>query len=118
MKKAFSLLTISWAILFYSCTLDGTNWDVDAYAPVAETTMDLTNMIGADNIQTNGDSSLWLNVDMDAYTFQIDTLTELPNLTNYYVYSSPFPGPSTITAGASLPPITIPIDLSSTQIEL
>jgi hypothetical protein len=116
MKKAFSLLTISWAILFYSCTTKGTNWDVDAYAPVAETTMDLTNMIGNDNLQTYGDSSLWLNVDVNAYTFQLDTLTQLPDLSTPYSYTSPIS--FSFPAGNSLAPFEIPINLSATGTEL
>lgn len=118
MKKAFFVILISWATLFYSCTTKGTNWDVDAYAPVVETTMDLTNMIGADNVQINGDSSMWLNVDVNAFTFELDTLAQLPNLEILYTYTWPLPTPGTITAGISLPPFEIPIDLSGSDFEL
>ncbi len=118
MKKTFFVILISWATLFYSCTTEGTNWDVDAYAPVVETSMDLTNMIGAGNLQTNSDSSLWLNVDVNAFTFQLDSLAQLPNLEILYTYVWPFSTPGTITAGITLPAFEIPIDLSGSNFEL
>jgi len=118
MKRTFFVILVSWATLFYSCTTNGTNWDVDAYAPVVETTMDLTNMIGADNVQVNGDSSMWLNVDVNAFTFELDTLAQLPNLEILYTYAWPFTTPGTLTAGITLPTFEIPIDLSGSNFEL
>jgi hypothetical protein len=84
MKKAFEGLFIIWAFLLTACTTKGTSWDIDAYAPVAETTLDLTKLIGDENIQTNGDSSLWLNIDANAYEFSIDSLSNFPS------FSAPF----------------------------
>jgi hypothetical protein len=117
MKKVSKLLSIIWALLLVSCTTKGTSWDVDAYAPVAETTMDITNMVGSSNLQINGDSSIWLNVDAPVYTFDLDSITEFPTFNAPFSYIWSYPT-VTIASGTSLPPIDIPIDLSSTGIEL
>lgn len=117
MKKVSQFLSIIWALLLVSCTTNGTSWDVDAYAPVAETTMDITNMVGAENVQINGDSSIWINVDADVYTFDLDTMTEFPSFDAPYSYIWTLPAVN-IPGGATLPPFDIPIDLSGTGIEL
>lgn len=117
MKKVSKLLSIIWALLLVSCTTEGTSWDVDAYAPVAETTMDITNIVGSSNLQINGDSSIWINVDAPVYTFDLDSMTEFPTFDAPFSYVWTYPT-VTIASGASLPPFDLPIDLSSTGIEL
>jgi hypothetical protein len=117
MKKAFEGLFIIWAFLLTACTTKGTSWDIDAYAPVAETTLDLTKLIGDENIQTNGDSSLWLNIDANAYEFSIDSLSNFPSFSAPFSYVWIYPTIN-ISGGAVLPPFYTPIDLSSTGLEL
>lgn len=117
MKKILSLQLIIWAILLSACTTKGTSWDVDAYAPVAETTMDLTNIIGDQNVQALSDSALWLNIDATAYTFDLDSLAQFPTFEAPFVYVWPSFG-VTVPAGSSLPPIESPIDLAATGFEL
>jgi hypothetical protein len=117
MKKIFPLQLIIWAVLLNACTTKGTSWDVDAYAPVVETSLDITKMIGEDNLQVNNDSSIWINVDVNAYTFDLDSITEFPTFETPFTYVWTL-APVSINGGTTLPPIVTPIDLSSTGIDL
>jgi hypothetical protein len=117
MKKVANLLLIIWAVLLVGCTTKGTNWDIEGYAPVVETTMDLTNLIGNENVQANNDSSLWLNVDANAYNFDLDTLTSFPSFEAPFSFIWTYPTIN-VAGGTTLPPFDTPIDLSSTGIDL
>ncbi len=116
MKKVISLLLVNWALLFIGCTTQGTSWDVDAYAPVVETTLDVTKLFGDENILVNGDSSVWLNINADAFTFNLDTATEFPQFTAPFAFLSPFT--TTLAPGTPIPTQEIPIDLAATGVEL
>jgi len=117
MKNFAKLLLISWAAILAGCTTKGTNWDIDAYAPVAETTLDLTKLIGDNNIQSMTDSALWLNVDADVFTFSIDTLADFSSFSNVYDYSWPY-FTTSIPGGTALTPINIPITFANSSVSL
>ncbi len=117
MKKVSKLLLIIWAFLLIGCTTQGTSWDIDAYAPVAETTMDLSNLIGDQNLQVQSDSAVWLNIDETVFSFEVDTLTQFPTFATPYSFL--WPGvPTTLPAGTAIPTQEIPISLLNTGIEL
>src|SRR5687767_15798236 len=104
-------------LIFYSCTLDGTNWDVNATAPVVETRLDLSNLIGDENLSIATDSSVNIAVDVPLYTFDFDTLSNLPVAKSVYAFTWPYPT-VTLSAGAGIPGVESSLDLDNNGIKL
>ncbi len=100
-----------------SCSVDGTNWDVDATAPVVETKLDLTNLIGSDNLSVAPDSAINVAVDVPLYTFSFDTISNLPSQKTVYTYTWIYPT-ITLPGGAVLPGNTSDLDLTGTDFKL
>ena len=100
-----------------SCSVDGTNWDVNATAPVIETRLDLTNLIGTDNLSISNDSAINIAVDVPLYTFNFDTLSNLPLAKSVYAYVWTLPNVS-LPGGAGIPGLTSSLDLTGTDIQL
>lgn len=100
-----------------SCTTQGTNWDVDAYAPVAETTLDLSKLVGDNNMVVAGDSSVWLNIDESIYTFDMDTIKNIPSMVSPYEFVWTL-GDYTMPAGTAIPTQAIPITMEMGDIKL
>src|SRR5687767_10927137 len=116
MKKTFLVCGLV-ATFLLSCTIDGTNWDMDVTAPVVETKLDLTNLIGADNLSIDPDSAVNVAVDAALYTFSFDTLTNLPTGTNVYTYV--WAGPNvTLPSGVSLLGQTSSLEMDYNTIRL
>jgi hypothetical protein len=99
------------------CSVDGTNWDVEGTAPVVETRLDLTNLIGADNLSTNPDSAINIAIDVPLYTLNVDTLSNLPLAKSVYGYVWTYPT-LTLPGGAGIPGLTSSLDLTGTDIRL
>lgn len=117
MKKVISFLLLNWAILLIGCTTQGTSWDVDGYAPVVETTLDLNKLFGDENIQVNGDSSVWINATVDAFTFNLDTATEFPSFVTPFEFLWAFT-PFVFPPNTNIPTQVVPIDLATTMVTL
>lgn len=97
-------------LLLSSCSVDGTNWDMDVTAPVVETRLDLTNLIGQENLDIASDSAVSIAVDAPFFTLSLDTLTNLPPATASYSYVWAYPNIN-MPGGASLPGQTSSIEM-------
>lgn len=117
MIRKLSYLLFGISLTLASCSIDGTNWDVDATAPVVETRLDLTNLIGEDNLSIGTDSSVNIAVDVPLYTFSFDTLSNLPLAKSVYAYTWTFPS-VTLPGGAGIPGLTSSLDMTGTDIRL
>jgi hypothetical protein len=116
MRQARSFILIPFLML-YSCTLDGTNWDVNATAPVVETRLDLTNLVGDENLSIAPDSAVNIAVDIPLYTFDFDTLSNLPVAKSVYAFTWPYPTVN-LSAGAGIPGVESSLDLDNNGIKL
>lgn len=116
MSKKLSLIFCATLILV-SCSVDGTNWDVDATAPVVETKLDLSNLIGDENLSIAGDSAVNIAVDAPLYTFDLDTLSNLSLAKSVYSYLWTYPT-VTLPGGAGIPGLTSSLDITGTDIRL
>ncbi len=101
----------------FSCSVDGTNWDIDASAPVIETRLDLTKLIGNEHLAMGTDSAVNIAVDVPLYTFSFDTLSNLPLAKSVYAYVWTYPTVN-LTAGAGLPGSETSLDLNNNGIKL
>ena len=99
-----ALLTIS----FHSCTLSGTSWDLDGTGPVMETTFNLSQAIGDENLAYQPDSAVFINFNDTVYTIDLDSLAQVPDTTYLYTFKWTLPNFS-IPPGTTLPPIPIKI---------
>jgi len=115
--KKLSLTLIIFITTLISCSVDGTNWDVDATAPVVETKLDLTNLIGDENLSIGTDSSVNIAIDAPLYTFNIDTLSNLSLAKSVYAYVWTYPT-VTLPGGAGIPGLTSSLDITGTDIRL
>jgi hypothetical protein len=114
--RTFILIT-SLTLILYSCTVDGTNWDVNATAPVVETKLDLSNLIGDDNLSISTDSSVNIAIDVPLYTFNFDTLEHLPLAKSVFSYIWTYPTVN-LSAGAGIPGLESSLDLDNNGITL
>lgn len=117
MKRNLLIPTVLFPLILFSCSVDGTNWDVDATAPVVETKLDLTHLIGANNLAIGTDSAVNIAVDVPLYTFSFDTLSNLPLAKSVYSYLWPYPT-VTLPAGTGLPGVETSLDLNNNGIKL
>jgi hypothetical protein len=86
----------------YSCSIDGTSWDIDGLAPVVETTFTLQDAIGNTVLQENPDSALILNYQDTLSLFDLDSLIAIPD--TMYAYDIKWTLPNfTIPPGSTLP---------------
>lgn len=100
-----------------SCNISGTNWDIDGVAPVMETTLDFTKMVGQENLDVAPDSALTLHFTDTVYRFELDTLSKLP-ITDVV---NPFYWPwNTIEVppGTALPTQTFVVSLDLNDVQL
>jgi len=117
MKRNPFISIIILALILFSCKVDGTNWDVDATAPVIETKLDLTNLIGANNLNMGADSAVNIAVDVPLYTFSFDTLSNLPLAKSVYAFTWTYPTVN-LSAGVGFPGIETSLDLNNSGIKL
>jgi len=110
--KKLSLPVIACSLLaaLSSCKLDP-NWDVDALAPVAQTTLTPANIIPVGEVQAAPDGKLTYIYDNTVYTVPLDSLFRIPDTTYTYGFSAPIaftvqPGfPATVYDGYISPNI-------------
>lgn len=109
MRKIFNIsitAVASWIIT--SCTFIGTNWDIDGMGPVIETTFDLSQAIGDENLAYQPDSAVFINFNDTVYTIDLDSLAAVPD--TFYLYNILWTFPNfTIQPGTALPAIPIKI---------
>ncbi len=117
MIRKLSFIFCGICTVLLSCSVDGTNWDIDATAPVIETRLDLSNLIGDDNLSIDPDSAVNISVDVPFYTFSLDTLTNLPPATASFAYIWLYP-PVTLPGGATLPGVSSSIDMDYNSVRL
>lgn len=116
MKKTF-IIYFGLILSLISCSVKGTNWDVDVNAPVVETKLDLSNLIGNNNLSIASDSAVNIAVDVPLYTFKFDTLSSLPLAKNIYAYIWTLPT-LTLAGGTTLPGLPSTLDINNTGIKL
>lgn len=75
-------LLFVFAMLGYSCSMNGPEWDVDILAPGAETTLDIANLVGSEYISTGQQGELYLDFEQTVYDFNLDTLTNIKNVSS------------------------------------
>lgn len=89
MKKLY-LLPLAIAIgCFTSCKLDP-NWDVEALAPLAQTTLTPANLIGDSNLVVQPGGDLLLDFETEVFDFPVDSILRLPDSTYLYSFTAPF----------------------------
>lgn len=112
------LLLITYILfLNYSCTTNGTNWDVDLIAPIAEANLTLNNMVGQDNLDIATDSSVKLHINTPVYTFNLDTVQNVPPFNYVYNYVWTF-GSVSISPGFTMPNIGFDVNVGLNDIKL
>lgn len=97
-------------IVLAGCSVNGTNWDMDVTAPVIETRLDLTNLIGEENLDIATDSAVSIAIDAPFFTLSLDTLTNLPPAKASYSYIWTYPSIN-LPGGALLPGQSSTIDM-------
>jgi len=71
-----------------SCKLDP-NWDVDALAPIAQTTLTPGNLMGDSNLIVQPGGDLVLDYETNVFDFPVDSLLRIPDSTYAYSFNSP-----------------------------
>jgi hypothetical protein len=115
--KNLGIILVAFITSLVSCSVDGTNWDVDATAPVVETRLDLSNLIGDDNLSIGTDSAVNIAIDAPLYTFNLDTLSHLSLAKSVYAFVWTYPT-VTLPGGAGIPGLTSSLDMTGTDIRL
>lgn len=87
LKKIFFVLTLSQ--LLWSCKFDQPEWDVDALAPIAKTTLTVSNMIGDTLVAANPGGDLRFHYDGVVYKLPIDTLLMIPDTGFNFAFITP-----------------------------
>lgn len=109
-KSIIYWMLIFWVSLFLSCTISGTSWDLDATGPVIETTFDLSQAIGIENLAFQPDSAVYINFNDTVYTIDLDTLAVVPDTSYLFDFKWTLP---TFTIGTNvgftLPPFPVKI---------
>lgn len=92
MKKIYILFVI--AVVFFSCRKEKTYWDADFVAPVASSSLNLSNLFPDSLLTTNANGSLKILVESNLFSYTADSLLKLPDTTifNYFSTFFPFPG--------------------------
>ncbi|MDP2387010.1 MAG: hypothetical protein Q8M29_11600 [Bacteroidota bacterium] len=77
MKKIFFLVFL--AISFLSCRKEKTYWDADIVAPVATSSLSLSNLFPDTLLEANSGGQLSINFEAELFRLAADTLLELPD---------------------------------------
>jgi hypothetical protein len=81
-------------IFFFSCRKEKTYWDADFVAPVASSSLNLSNLFPDSILSANTNGSLKIAIESDLFSYTADSLLQLPDTTifNSTPYPFPFPG--------------------------
>lgn len=88
-KNLYLLALASVLLALTSCKLDP-NWDVEALAPIAQTTLTPGNLIGDSNLVAQPGGDLVLDYENTVFNFPVDSILKLPDSTYYYSFHAPF----------------------------
>jgi hypothetical protein len=90
MKKI--LIPVLASFLLFSCKKEKPYWDADIVAPVATSSLNLSNLFPDTLLETNSDGSLKIALETDLFRLTADTLLKLPDTTivNNYGIVPPF----------------------------
>lgn len=102
-KKLF-LPAVVMLALVVSCRRESPSWDVDVLAPLVKSTLTIHNIIPDSLPQTNPDNSLDIVYKTGLYSFNTDTLFNVPDTSLIDKYVSPLQG--TIGPGQYIVPVT------------
>lgn len=97
-KNLYLLAAFAAIVSLHSCKLDP-NWDVDALAPIAQTTLTPANLIPEGNVTADTSGKLHYLYENTVYTVPLDSLFKIPDTT--YTYS--FISPATFTVQPGFP---------------
>lgn len=91
MKKVLILLSFFFSVLFFSCRKenDAPFWDVDAFGPIAYTSLEFNDLVADSLLQINGDNSLSVIYNQSLFNFTLDSLFNIPDTSLYYYYNIP-----------------------------
>lgn len=116
MKNFLIILYIS--VVSFSCSLSP-SWDVDGVAPVIQTRLDLSSLIGLDYVQSNADSSLKIVFEDTLYAMNIDSLSNniVVNEASEVKWTLPTFTIQNFDPLYNISSITIPFDLGDARVE-
>lgn len=116
MKKFFIIFYIS--IASFSCSLSP-SWDIDGVAPVIQTRLDLSSLIGSSYIQSHPDSSLKIVFEDTLYALNIDSLSDniIVDETSEVKWNLPTVTIQNFDPLYNISSITIPFDLGDARVE-
>ncbi len=83
MFKRYFLLLISTLLIFFSCKKETPYWDADFSAPVASSSLSLSNLFPDSIISSNQNGSLSIRFDDEFFAFTADSLVNIPDTTIY-----------------------------------
>lgn len=89
MKKLPFFPLAIFILTFSSCKLEP-NWDVDALAPIAETTLTPGNIFRDSNLIVQPGGDLVLDYEARVFEFPVDSILKIPDSTYTYNFISPF----------------------------
>lgn len=97
----YFFLLVSIAVLFHSCRKDSSaSWDVDVQIPLIKTSLTIEDLIADSLLQVESDNTVTLVYKNPIYTFQLDTLLDVPDTISHKYYPG-LPG-AQITAGQDI----------------
>lgn len=91
LKKIYLALFI--VIVLFSCRKEKTYWDADFVAPVASSSLNLSNLFPDTLLTSNANGSLRIALESDLFSYTADSLLELPDTTIYNFLTTLFPFP-------------------------
>jgi len=92
MKKIVIIFCL--VFVFFSCRKEKTYWDADFVAPVASSSLNLSNLFPDTLLTANANGSLMISVNSDLFSYTADSLLTMPDTTifNYFTTLFHFPG--------------------------
>lgn len=87
----FFLTTILLLTIALSCrkAIDKPTWDVDIIAPLVNTSLNINQLLPADVLIVNGDSSLKIVYNTEIFNIDVDSLFKIPDTTITEIYTVP-----------------------------
>jgi len=91
MKTSFKLFFIILTMVSFSCkkNFDTPSWDVDALAPLVNTTLSLNDLLTDSVLETNPDGSLYMTYQSDLLDIDVDSIFKIPDTTIVEEYVVP-----------------------------
>src|ERR1700741_2862356 len=95
MKKIFFLALTT--VVFLSCRKEKTYWDADIVAPVATTSLNLSNLFPDTLLEANSGGQLSINFQTELFKLAADTLLKLPDTSIVNIFAPCLFPPSSFT---------------------